>query len=153
MHADYDYQRLAVVGDDILLIEWDLAVDPDQLSGFVDNIRTNPDRVRVAPYRLYYQYADFSWGGRQHEVVWAHRRRLEDGRCRWVDTGEPTCHLFGFGLTYLPGELLAAYCRAEPGPMGDSSFSNWHYRNADDPEVVIDWECRPVHLNHPPLEV
>jgi len=150
----YDYRRLAMVRDDVLLIEWDLAVDPDQFAGFVDRAKQQPERVRVAPYRLYYQYADQTvWGDHKPGLVWAHRRYTEPDRLRWVADNDQTCHLFGFGLTYLPFELLAGFCLDETGPLGDSSFSHWHYRHADDPEVVIDWDCRPIHLNHPRLEV
>jgi len=150
----YDYRRLAAVKDDVVLIEWDLAVDPEQVAGFIARVRQTPERVRVAPYRLYYQYADDTvWGETEPRPVWAHRRYTSPERLRWVVDGDDTCHLFGFGLTYIPAPLIAAFCADIQGPLGDSSFSRWHFLHAEDPEVVIDWECRPVHLNHPQLEV
>lgn len=146
----YDYSRLANIAADIVLIEWDLAVDPDDLAGFVDRARTQPDRVRVAPYRLYHQYPDEVWNDHRPAAVWAHRR-VETRGVRWTVDSDDTCHFFGFGLAYLPRRLLAGYSLAMP--LGDDSFSKWHYRNAPHPEVAIDWACRPVHLNHPPIQL
>jgi hypothetical protein len=143
----YDYRRLANYHEDVVVIEWDLAVDPDDLFRFMGRARDIPDRVRVAPYRLYYQYPDEVWGG-QRGPVWAHRR-VETHRVRWVRDRDATCHYFGFGLIYLPAGLLEGFCGDDAGPLGDNSFSQWHYRTAADREVVIDWDVRPVHLNHP----
>lgn len=143
----YDYRRLVNHGD-VVLVEWDLAVDPEQLATFITRAAASPGAVRVAPYRLYYQYADDPWN--PHQPVWAHRR-IENDRVRWVVDSDTSCHFFGFGLTYLPGELVAQYCAADAGPLGDDSFSKWHHRHVT-PEVPIDWDIRPVHLNHPPIK-
>lgn len=135
---DFDYKVLSLVDDDVLLIEWDLAVSREHLQSFAKKASEQPDRILVAPYLLY----------NPHGTVWAHRRYTALGQKRYVVEGEPTCHQFGLGLTYLPRELVRAFLDDYPGPFTDSTFSGWHYRNAPNPEVEIDWSCRPIHLHY-----
>lgn len=146
--SDFDYRVLADVDDDVLLIEWDLAVSREDLEVMIDRCRQDPDRVRVAPYRLY-----MSQSGRPHPQgsLWAHRRYQGDpqtGTSRFVLEGEPTCHLFGLGLTYLPRWVIPAMRRDWDDYINDTNISAWHYRHAPDPEVPIDWDVRPVHLHY-----
>jgi hypothetical protein len=68
---------------------------------------------------------------------------------RWVNRDDPACHMFGFGMIYLPRLLVKRYLADQPQAMfNDTSFSGWHYRHADDPEVPIAWDCPAVHLNY-----
>jgi hypothetical protein len=141
-----DYRVLADVDDDVLLIEWDIAVERDDLTAFAARAGESPKRVLVAPYRLYDEF-----DGR---MSWTHRRYLGDPdkpNCytRTVRVGEQTCHLFGLGMAYLPRALVVAYLAAWPDEhFSDGGFSGWHFRNADDPEVPIMWDVRPVHLHY-----
>lgn len=143
---DYDYREpLAAVDDDVLLIEWDLAVGREDLIRFADRAQAAPTRVLVAPYRLY-AYAS----GRDRPPVWAHRRyegTPETGRLRPVGEDDETCHLWGLGLTYLPRWIVRRYLAEQAYPLTDGHLSGWHYRHID-PEVPITWDVRPVHLHY-----
>lgn len=148
---DYDYRILGDVDDDVLLIEWDLAVGKEELVEFADRARATPDRVLVAPYRLYHYASD-----RDRPVpVWAHRRYIgtpETGRLVHVTEDQPTAHLWGLGLTYLPRHVIRRFLAAWPGDVSDGSLSGWHHRHIE-PEVPITWDIRPVHLHYqiPPI--
>ncbi len=142
----YDARRLAGLGDDVLLLEWDVAAAKEDLAVFAAAARSTPGRVRVAPYRLYPE-ANPGLGG----PIWAHRR--EPGNVP-VTPDDPVCHRFGFGMVYLPQVLLEAFAKgwlaANPlGNLTDETFSGWHYRTQD-PDVPICWEVRPVHLHYRP---
>lgn len=138
--SDYDNSPLADIDDDVILLEWDIAVGIEDLDRFVEAARDDPSRVIVAPYRLYVttvRQADLK------KPVWCHRRK--DGT--HVDTGEPTCALFGFGMIYFPRELVRAYRAEFTGHFSDGSFAGWHRRAVTD-EVPILWDVRPVHLHY-----
>ena len=143
---DYDYRILGDVDDDVLLIEWDLAIGKDDLVEFADRARATPDRVLVAPYRLYAYSSDRD----RPAPVWAHRRYIgtpETGQLVHVAEGDPVAHLWGLGLTYLPRQVIAAFLAAWSGDVSDGSMSGWHYRNVE-PGVPITWDIRPVHLHY-----
>ena len=126
-----EYSGVVGLGD-VVVLDWDIAVDPDELRRFA---ACCADRVRVAPYRKY--DAD-GW-------VWAHRR-VEGDRWRRIRDGEPVCDRFGFGLVYLPGVLVDAFAASGVVPFDDAQFSEWHHTRFGG--AAIDWGCRPVHLNH-----
>jgi hypothetical protein len=141
----YDYRVLGDVNDDVLLLEWDIAVGLEDLERFAAAATEDPGRVLVAPYRLY-SYAS----GRPHLGRWAHRRYEGDpatGHLRHVDENDTACHLFGLGMTYLPRDITQAFLAAWDGRVCDVSLSGWHYRNIT-PEVPIAWDVRPVHLHY-----
>lgn len=144
--SDYDYRVLSDVDDDVVLIEWDLAVDRDQFDVFLTRVAAAPDDVLVAPYKL---YAPISRRIDLEHSIYAHRRYTSDeSAMRFVTEDDHTCHLFGFGLVYLPRALVGAYLAEHPDAhFDDGAFSGWHYRNVRQ-DVPIAWETRPVHL-HP----
>lgn len=144
----YDARALATLGDDVLVLEWDIAVGREDLLHFGDRAAETPDRVLVAPYRLYPP----AYGLR--EAIWSPRKM--PGNIPVVP-GDPVCHYFGLGMTYLPQHLLerfaSTWLRDNPGGnLTDETFSRWHYLNAD-PDVPICWEVRPVHLHYAVSEV
>lgn len=142
---DYDYRALADVDDDVLLIEWDIAVGKEDLAEFAARARSAPDRVLVAPYRLYHVAS-----GRPCPPRWAHRRyegTPETGRLVHVQDGDPVAHLWGLGMTYLPCAVICGFVAAWDGHVSDGSLSGWHYRNVR-PDVPITWDIRPVHLHY-----
>lgn len=149
---DYDYRRpLADVDDDVLLIEWDLAVSKEDLVEFGRRAMAEPARVRVAPYRLYRYASDRD----RAAPIWAHRRYIgnpQTGRLVHVTEGDPTCHLWGLGLTYLPRDVVRAYLADRTEPLTDGHLSGWHYQHVER-EVPIDWDIRPIHLHYqiPPI--
>lgn len=143
----FGYQPLQGVADDVLLVEWDIAVDREGLARFAARARAEPDRVLVAPYRLYYPSLP--------EPVWAHRHwdglpadANTPGSASFVAAGDPFCALFGLGMVYLPREVIAAFFADRPSNhVGDVELSMWHYRNVAE-RVPIAWDVLPVHLNY-----
>jgi hypothetical protein len=146
---NHDYGKALVdLGDDVLLLEWDMAVGQEELRAFADLAQRTPDQVLVAPYRI---YADAY--GLPHDI-WAHRTWDGDGMGTVIPRGAtpirdgvPYCNLFGLGLVYLPRDLIAGFVKdAWATHFGDTQFSMWHYQNVT-PDVPVDWAVRPVHLN------
>lgn len=135
----HDYRPLCDVDlDGVFLVEWDLAVAPEEANWFERQALETPDRVRVAPYRCYDAWS--SW--------WIHWHGTSELDLRFVDYGEPFCDGFGFGLTYLPMPLLRAW-RKDRGhleKLTDLTFSTWHVANGLG-KVPIDWAVRPVHVH------
>lgn len=143
---DYDYRCLGDVDDDVVLLEWDVAVSREDLQVFIDRAKANPNRVIVAPYRLYTTTRE---SRDLPKTVWAHRRYVSETRsaAHFVDEGEPTCHLFGLGMAYLPKRIVRDFLDDWPGHFNDASFSGWHYLNVSQ-ETPITWDVRPVHLHY-----
>lgn len=144
--TDYSYRGLGDLDDDILLIEWDMAISSEDLSRFATLARKAPDSVLVAPYRLYQGTATKVTYPRP---MWAMRRyNPGEQSMRFVDEHEPTCHMWGLGVTYLPRDVIRAFLDAWPGHFSDTSLSGWHYRNVE-AETPIAWDVRPIHLHYP----
>lgn len=151
----HDYKPLAAVDDDVLLLEWDMAVGQEDLRRFADRAAESPDRVLVAPYVI---YAD-TYG--LPSDVWAHRHwdgtgagTISPTGAIPVATGDPTCNLFGLGMCYLPRELVRRFAALSwSSHFGDTEFSMWHYTHVAH-DVQIMWDARPVHLHYltPELE-
>ncbi len=145
-NREFDYRGLADLNDDVVLIEWDIAVGAEQLETFMARAAAEPDRVRVAPYLLYRGKRE----GQRQIPFYCHRVR-EQGMRTWVKGPEDTyCHMFGFGLIYLPGEIIREFvAQMNPaGHFGDTEFSRWHMRHAKYRNVPIEWDCHAVHLHY-----
>jgi len=139
---DYDYAGLVDLDDDIIHIDWDTALSREDLATFAAHCKAEPNRVRVAPVPV---YPDSRRGLPQ--TIW-NLKRYEGNGMRQVHTGEPSCHLFGFGMVYLPHALIRGYLEAFPEErLGDIAFAGWHHRNIE-PEVPITWDISPVHLHY-----
>lgn len=156
--TNYDMRQVINTGDDILCIEWDLALDKADLITFMEHIDEDPKRVIVAPYKHYPEANP----GMDH-AQWAHRRFLVDDpprtapvryeSCPPVQDDDPFCHIFGFGMVYLPHEELRRFAEDylvnnPNGQLNDQEFAEWHYRTSDNYEVPICWDVRPVHLHY-----
>lgn len=147
----FDYRHLVEYDDDIVLIEWDIAVGGEQLERFMARAKAEPNRVRVAPYLLYRGGRD----GRPQVPFYCHRIR-DPGTRSWVRGPQDLeCHMFGFGLIYLPADLIRRFvAQMQPGShFGDTEFSRWHMRNVKPNGVPIDWDCHAVHLHYVTPEV
>ena len=146
--TNFKYNDLYDIDDDVLLLEWDIAVDGVELARFVDHANEDRSRVIVAPYRLY----GLDGHGYYLPHLWAHTRVLDADADPWktrpVDDNEPTCDLFGLGMTYLPKVLTSRFSRDYIGRFSDDRFSRWHLRHADHPEVPICWDVHAVHLHY-----
>lgn len=153
LNDGYDYSGLAAFGDDLVHLDWDMAVHREDLQRFAVLARNEPSRVLVAPYRI---YPDSRRG--LSGPLWA-AKRYEGTGMRYVREGEPTCHIFGFGMVYLPRELVARYVTEFAGELAagsikldDVAFSGWHHKQVE-AEARICWDIRPVHLNYRISEV
>jgi hypothetical protein len=149
----FDYRGLVDLNDDVVLIEWDIAVGAEQLALFMARAKDEPDRVRVAPYYLYRGGRD----GRPMIPFYCHRIR-DPGTRTWVRGPQDThCNMFGFGLVYLPKALIRAFVdQMAPGShFGDTEFSKWHMRHVrgEYHNVPIDWDCHAIHLHYTLPEV
>jgi len=147
--SNHHYGALAEVDDDVLLLEWDIAVGQEELRRFAELARVTPGRVLVSPYRI---YAD-TYG--LPADIWAHRWWDGTGAgtvtpigAHSVQTGDPFCQLFGLGMVYLPRDLHRRFVEASwASHFGDKEFSMWHYERVEH-DVPICWDVRPVHLNY-----
>lgn len=160
---DHEYTGLGDIDDDVLLLEWDIAVSREDLVRFAAKADQHPADVLVAPYTLC--SSDRPWMVKWRDwydsqgAIWAHFKFDADGLVLDpVRTGDPFCHWFGFGMTYLPRDLIRGYLEArERFPalrrFTDSSFDAWHYSNIKR-NVPIAWDIRPIHLHYqiPTLE-
>lgn len=156
---DYDYTPLQDIDEDVLLVEWDIQVDPAALAAFAATCAAEPERVRVAPFRLYTVAP---------EPVCAHRVVTDDetGAERWLHEGEEYADYFAFGLTYLPRAIVRAFLDAPAPARGrspfllpqqgysdcrftDQTFSMWHRWHLGAPcvPVPVDWTVRVEHLH------
>lgn len=145
----HDYRPLGSIDDSVLLLEWDVATDREDLERFAARAREHPERVLVAPYRipadLYHLPAP----------CWAHRRWDGTGAgtvvpvgAMPIQTGDPVCNLFGLGMCYLPRALVRRFlAEGYSTHFGDKEFSMWHYQRVA-AEVAVCWDVRPVHLNY-----
>lgn len=146
----YDYTVLGAVDDDVLLLEWDIAVGAEELAAFAARAAAECGRVLAAPYRL---YPGGSLRGPTKTVPeWSAWRYLVDqqtGGCVEVEPGAPTAHVVGLGMTYLPRDLIRRYLAERQPDWGfsDISFSGWHHRRVA-PDIALDWQARPVHLHY-----
>jgi len=142
---NYDYRGLADLGD-VITLDWDQAIDLADLRAFAGRAAAHPDDVLIAPTRIYMDGDAVFPGG----PVW-NVKRYAPGMTtlRWMEEGEPSAHLFGFGMVYLPHALIKRFTAERPGAaMDDTSFSTWHHLEVR-AEARVDWATRPVHLHYP----
>lgn len=152
LNTDYDYAGLVELGDDIIQLDWDTAVSREDLIAFAKQCRAEPDRVRVAPCMIYTE--DRPGLGRP---VWNAKRYKDDGFTRFVTRDDETCHLFGFGMVYLPHELIAGFVHRTTAvrfgwKLTDVGFASWHYKYVRH-EVPLAWDVHTVHLHYRISEV
>lgn len=132
-------EQIADGGEDTVIVEWDIAVSFEDRQRFTEICECSPDRVHVAPYRLYPVSTNLP------EPVWAHRNA--NRHPPWIAKYDLECDLFGFGLVYLPHAIVAKYLATSPETTGDAIFSQWHHRERLGP-VLVSWDVRPVHLHY-----
>lgn len=148
--SGFDYRCLADVDDDVVLIEWDIAIGGGELAEFMRRAADNPEQVRVSPYLLYPP----STGGKG---TWYCHRVRAPGNVRWVTGPEDqVCHLFGFGLIYMPRVHLLQFMETlkPKDRFTDTTFSYWHNRHRRPYRAVpIDWDLPATHLHYELPEV
>jgi hypothetical protein len=150
-NTGHDYRPLIALGDDVIHLDWDQAVDREHLVEFVRHVRQEPDRVMVVPCRL----REVATAGERWNVV---RYEAGEQATRYMSPGEDGAHLFGFGMVYLPAKVLQAFedewaDRMDAGTVKftDTGFAGWHYRRFG--EARVDWSVRCVHVHYRISEV
>lgn len=155
--ADYDYTPLGAIDDDVVLIEWDMALAPDDMEQFDRAAKYYHENPLVAPYKLYY----VSNNGRDRPV-WAHRKLTEAGE-DWIRAWDNFADYVGFGLIYLPRRVVRAFLDAPAPERGaplvapggytdcrfhDQTFSMWYrHRYSGGGPIRVEWDIWPVHLH------
>lgn len=153
INRDHDYRGLIDLADDVIQLDWDTAVSREDVETFAKRARAAPDRVLVAPVLVYPSPKRTGLVS----PVWNVRRYQPGGMAmRYCTPGDDSAHLFGFGMVYLPADLLAGFARvlgsAAFPRFGDMEFAGWHHRHVR-PEAAIVWEVRPVHVHYRISEV
>lgn len=152
LNEHYSYRGLVDVDDDVIQLDWDTAVSREDLAAFAARARADRGAVVVAPVRV---YPDSRRG--LTRTVW--NLRCYDGpNLREIREGEPTCDLFGFGMVYLPRELVRGFVdeyrdELDAGTVrfDDTGFAGWHHRTVG--PAAVAWDVRPVHLHYRISEV
>lgn len=152
LNRDYSYRGLVEFGDDLVHLDWDMAVSREDLQQFARRAARHPEHVLVAPQRV-----DAGDGRRGlAKPVWNMRVWIGGdarvGLRQAVET-DPVAHMYGFGMVYLPAALLKGFeerWRAELDAgtirFDDTGFSTWATQQQGPAE--IDWSVRPVHLHY-----
>lgn len=150
---NYDNSSLVDFKDDLVILEWDIAVALEDLEEFCWMASQQPDEVLTAPYRIY----DESDPKLPHQGVYPHRVVTNPAPLtyRWVEPGDWKCDLFSFGMTYIPQELLLKFLadsdfQPHDRRLTDTNFSMWHYQRVGR-QVDIAWNVHPVHLHYQPF--
>lgn len=152
VNTGYDYRGLVGIGDSVIHLDWDQAISRSDLITFARRARQHPDRVLVGPT---HQREAAGRSGAQWNCM-----SYQDGgqSLRYVARGDATCDLFGFGMVYLPADLLWQFdedYRAELDAgiirFNDMSFAGWHHRRIGPAE--IEWDINVVHLHYSMREV
>lgn len=149
---EYDNSSLVDYESNIVVLEWDMAVSFEDLDCFCELASQTPDQVMVAPYKLYPAsdpQAVPVGGAFAHRIV----QNPVTLHARWLTIADWYCDLFGFGMVYLPLDLIKHFLRDQEKNgladkrMTDANFSAWHYRTIKSP-VAVNWLCKPVHLHY-----
>ena len=130
----FDYTGLKRYGEDIVLLEWDIAVSTLDLARFAASVQGR-DWPAVAPF--------LSRDG-AHYLHW----RVEGQDQRPITQGEPDCDLFGFGMVYLPWHVIRDYPDGYGGSsvLSDGSLPRWLQEAHGPRPVPVDWSVTVVHL-------
>lgn len=151
--GDYDYRgvesMLRPQDAGLAILEWDMAVHPDEMACFLERCRDEPDRTLVTPYKIWCRTGENEFL-EDDQQFWCLRRYNDEAKTsmRFCNEGDEAAHLFGLGLTYIPREVLLDFLGAFPGHFSDGSFSAWHYEYVEH-ETPIAWDVRPIHLHYP----
>lgn len=128
----YDISGLKNFHDDIILLEWDIAVSKPDLERFTE--RAKGDWPIVAPFLA------------RDGSKYLHQRREANGY-RPIIKNEPTCDVFGFGLVYFPAWVIRQ-CPQQYGSssiISDGTLPYWLQEQEARP-VPVDWSITIVHL-------
>lgn len=145
-NQDYGYAGFQEVvnQDDIVLLEWDVAVDQPNLRRFIRYCEDNPDWPCVAPYHK----------TEDDELHWMHFRKIgmtPHGGELWrpIYQGEPDCDQFGPGLSYFPKGILNGCPNQDAGSqvLNDGLISRYLRSLPQWRPIPIHWDVHVTHLH------
>ena len=146
---NYDMRSLADINNDLILLEWDIAVAEHDLHNFICHVRDSPNQVHVAPYVLYPESLD-----ELMTPVWAHRHMIREMplQLKWIEYGDSVCDIFSTGMIYIPLDILKRISDSDNlitwhNNINDSKLAFWHHHEIDK-KVPVHWDVRPVHLHY-----
>lgn len=147
-----DYTPLLQLNDNVLHLDWDVAVGRNELRAFAAKCKAEPELVRVAPTMNYVTRHFRSRKNFPTTTQWMVWKQTGGGR-ESINPGDPACDYFAFGMVYLPLWALKQYktdCPRER--FYDQSFSKWHFKYhggyGTSPGVPVEWDTHAVHLNY-----
>lgn len=126
----------------VLMIEWDIALDGDDLRELVRRADTSPDEGFVAPYKL---WPGPNWGNR----IWSPdgEPTCPEGNIRFAAEADEFCNLPCFGCIYIPRGVLEEWEPVAHDPrLTDSNFAWWGKDRGLWWRIL--WDVRPVHLHY-----
>lgn len=145
-----DYRPLADLNDDVIHLDWDVAVGRNELRAFAEKCIAEPDVVRTAPTMMYGSRFWRSEGSasRPWNGGWMAHIQMPVGTRR-MEYGEPYANFFGFGLVYLPYWTLKEFVSTLQGNehFRDQNFCRWYYKETGEP-VPVEWDTNAVHINY-----
>ncbi len=135
----FDYTGLKNYGDDLVILEWDIAVSALDLARFAGRV-SGLQWPMVAPFRNRINGQLMHW--RSEPVALGESFRP-------IYQGEPDCDLFGFGLVYLPWWVIRDYPLGYGGSsmMSDGSLPRWMRGHAGWKPIPVDWTTTAVHIS------
>lgn len=145
-----DYRPLVDVGENLIHLDWDVAVGRTELREFARKCEAEPDRCRVAPTWAYVtrmRRDHYARGQRTELMIWKYDQRRGRMRVQW---GDPECNLFGFGFVYLPTWAFCGYVAdLDPAtPASDTGFGQWYFKATNGQGVPVEWGTHAVHTNY-----
>lgn len=147
-----DYSALLQLNDDVLHLDWDVAVGQDELQAFAAKCIAEPEVVRVAP-TMSYPTRQRAWhpapGTPKHYMVWSEESWASDRV--GLRPGTPYCNYFAFGFVYLPRWTLEGFMESIPdfgSTLNDVSFSAWYQYVTGGRDVPVEWDTNVIHLNY-----
>lgn len=146
-----DYRPLVELEDDVIQLDWDVAVGRNELRAFAQKCLAEPDLVRVAPTMVYPTRMHRHHKDMEFKDTWLVFKQLPIGRAS-LEPGEPYCDYFGFGLVYLPWWTIKGFTEYQEqqgngNPFLDSLFDVW-YRKVSGKRVPVEWDTHAVHINY-----
>jgi hypothetical protein len=146
-----DYRPLLNVDDDVIHLDWDVAVGLIELRHFAKKCIANPEIVRVAPTMMYKSRFWYSEGyaTRPWTTNWMVYVQDSVGK-RVVYDGEPFANYFGFGMVYLPQWTIKEFAETlnSNEHFRDGNFCEWYFKRTNGQPVPVEWDTNAVHTNY-----
>ena len=144
-----DYRPLYQVGQDMIHLDWDMAIGRDELRDFADRCRENPHKLRTMACRTY-PTRRYQLGLDETKQTEWHAWHSLNPKVE-VEPGDPYCKWFSFAAIYLPWSIWKPFVES----FGDKrdiwcsarSLASWYHINVED-KIALDWETNIVHVNY-----